>query len=53
MLYEMAKRNDEWAGSAYEGSSIRGAIKGFYRNGVCTDARAPDRARDQRLGADV
>ncbi len=42
MLYEMAKRNDEWAGSAYEGSSVRGAIKGFYRNGVCTEATAPD-----------
>ena len=27
MLYEMAKRNDEWGGTAYEGSSIRGAIK--------------------------
>jgi hypothetical protein len=42
MLYEMAKRNDEWTGSAYEGSSIRGAIKGFFRNGVCTDVKAPD-----------
>ncbi len=42
MLYEMAKRNDEWAGSAYEGSSLRGAIKGFYRNGVCTETAAPD-----------
>jgi hypothetical protein len=37
MLYEMAKRNDEWTGSAYEGSSIRGAIKGFFRNGVCSE----------------
>jgi papain like protease len=66
MLYEMAKRNDEWAGSAYEGSSIRGAIKGFFRNGVCSDATAPDspgvkdwsltyemakEARETRLGA--
>src|SRR6266540_3850855 len=42
MLYEMAKRNDEWAGSAYEGSSIRGAITGFFRNGVCREATAPD-----------
>jgi Papain family cysteine protease len=42
MLYEMAKRNDEWAGSAYDGSSIRGAIKGFFRNGVCSEATAPD-----------
>jgi Papain family cysteine protease len=43
MLYEMAKRNDEWTGSAYEGSSIRGAIKGFFRNGVCSEATAPDK----------
>ncbi len=43
MLYEMAKRNDEWEGTAYEGSSLRGAIKGLYQNGVCTDATAPDK----------
>src|SRR5262245_26480967 len=42
MLYEMAKRNDEWSGSAYEGSSIRGAIKGFFRNGVCSERTARD-----------
>jgi len=42
MLYEMAKRNDEWDGTAYEGSSIRGALKGFFRNGVCSERTAPD-----------
>ncbi|MDB5656216.1 MAG: hypothetical protein JWQ94_3829 [Tardiphaga sp.] len=46
MLYEMAKRNDEWDGTTYNGSSIRGAIKGFFRNGVCTDRTAPDRPGD-------
>ncbi|MCI0734820.1 MAG: hypothetical protein L0Y50_00840 [Beijerinckiaceae bacterium] len=66
MLYEMAKLNDEWSGSAYEGSSIRGAIKGFFRNGVCSEATASDtpgttdwaltyvmakEARETRLGA--
>lgn len=66
MLYEMAKRNDEWAGTAYDGSSLRGAIKGFFSNGVCRDATAPDvpkikdwaltydmakEAREIRLGA--
>src|SRR5690349_12763829 len=40
MLYKMAKRNDEWTGTAYEGSSIRGAISGFYRNGVCSEEMA-------------
>lgn len=46
MLYEMAKKNDEWAGSSYEGSSLRGAIKGFFRNGVCTETTAPDKPND-------
>jgi hypothetical protein len=43
MLYEMAKRNDEWSGTAYDGSSLRGAIKGFFRNGVCSEKTAPDK----------
>ena len=66
MLYEMAKRNDEWAGTAYDGSSLRGAIKGFFGNGVCRAVTAPDiapgkdwaltyamakEAREIRLGA--
>lgn len=46
MLYEMAKLNDEWTGTRYEGSSIRGAISGFYRNGVCTQALADDDSTD-------
>ena len=29
MLYEMARRYDEWPGESYEGSSCRGAIKGW------------------------
>lgn len=41
MLYEMAKINDEWPGEDYEGSSIRGALKGFYNNGACSDPVAP------------
>ena len=41
MLYEMAKINDEWPGEHYEGSSIRGALKGFYNNGACKDDLAP------------
>ena len=38
MLYEMAKRYDEWPGEDYEGSSIRAAMKGWHRHGVCTEA---------------
>lgn len=35
MLYEMARLYDEWPGEAYEGSSARGAMKGWVRHGVC------------------
>jgi predicted alpha/beta hydrolase family esterase len=41
MLYEMAKRYDEWPGEGYEGSSARGAMKGWHKHGVCTDASWP------------
>jgi len=37
MLYEMAKRNDEWEGEVYSGSSCRGAIKGWYNMGVAEE----------------
>ncbi len=63
MFYEMAKRYDEWPGQAYEGSSARGAMKGWHRHGVCageawppqsgtvlTDERAADAAH-RPLGA--
>ena len=34
MLYEMARRYDEWPGEAYEGSSARGTMKGWSAHGV-------------------
>ena len=37
MLYEMAKRYDEWEGETQEGSSIRGAMKGWHKHGVCQE----------------
>lgn len=37
MLYEMAKLHDRWPGEEYEGSSIRGAMKGWHKNGVCPE----------------
>lgn len=49
MLYEMAKRHDEWRGEAYEGSSCRGAIKGWYHMGVCTEALWPSNAKHSDL----
>lgn len=35
MLYAYARRHDEYAGEDYEGSSCRGALKGWHRHGVC------------------
>ena len=39
MLYEMARKFDEWPGEDYSGSSCRGAMRGWQNMGVC-------RARD-------
>src|ERR1041384_5822740 len=36
MLYDMARRYDEWPGENYEGASARGAMKGWQKHGVCT-----------------
>jgi hypothetical protein len=41
MLYAMAQRFDEWEGEGYDGSSCRGAIRGWYYNGVCEDRDWP------------
>ncbi len=38
MLYELARRYDEWRGEDYEGSSCRGALKGWHKHGVCAEA---------------
>lgn len=35
MMYEMARRYDEWPGENYSGSSARGAMKGWHKHGVC------------------
>jgi hypothetical protein len=37
MLYQLARIYDEWPGEDYEGSSCRGALKGWHRHGVCRD----------------
>ena len=41
MLYEMARRYDEWPGENYSGSSARGAMKGWQKHGVCRDDSWP------------
>ena len=38
MLYEMARAFDEFPDDGLFGSSVRGAIKGFFHNGVCDEA---------------
>jgi hypothetical protein len=38
MLYELARRYDEWPGQDYDGSSARGAIKAWAKHGVCAES---------------
>ncbi|MDM0044248.1 C1 family peptidase [Variovorax dokdonensis] len=37
MLYNFARRYDEYAGEDYDGSSCRGALKGWFHHGVCLE----------------
>lgn len=46
MLYEMAKRYDEWPGEQYSGSSARGAMKGWHKHGLCSAQEWPYRPSD-------
>ena len=41
MLFEMAKRHDQWPGQRYDWSSARGAMKGWFKNGVCSERAWP------------
>ncbi|MBI5277090.1 MAG: peptidase C1 [Burkholderiales bacterium] len=45
MLYNLARRYDEYAGDDYDGSSCRGALKGWFNHGVCLDVDWPDHQR--------
>jgi hypothetical protein len=40
-LYDMAKRFDEWAGENYDGSSIRGGMKAWYKLGAVSEKLWP------------
>lgn len=57
MLYAMAKRYDEWPGEEYEGSSARGAMKGWFKHGLCAlalwEGRTPDPTLDVKRSADA
>lgn len=52
MLYNMAKRYDEWPGEDYEGSSARGAMKGWHKHGICAGRLWADRDADDELTAE-
>ncbi len=59
MLYAMARRYDEWPGESYEGSSCRGAMKGWHKHGVCAerlwkhDRDQPDFTLNDKRSADA
>ena len=46
MLYNFARRYDEYAGENYDGSSCRGALKGWFYHGVCLEDDWPYHADD-------
>jgi hypothetical protein len=48
MLYQLARRYDEWPGEQYEGSSCRGALKGWHKHGVCTETLWPQKAKSPK-----
>lgn len=49
MLYHFARRFDEYEGENYDGSSCRGALKGWYHNGVCLESKWSYAAGDNTL----
>ncbi len=48
MFYELARRCDEWLGEDRSGSRARGAMKGWHKHGVCSEAELPYRPADKR-----
>lgn len=53
MFYDMARRYDEWAGVDYEGSSCRGAMKGWHKHGVCIEPLWGSTGRKARVLSDA
>jgi hypothetical protein len=46
MFYQNARLYDEWKGEDYDGSSCRGAMKGFHKHGVCIEKYWPNFEND-------
>jgi hypothetical protein len=49
MLYHLARLYDEWPGEDYDGSSCRGAIKGWFHHGVCAENFWPYKAPGSKV----
>ncbi len=51
MLFEMARRHDDYTGDSYLGSSARGAMRGWHSHGVCRQELWPFREgrQDRKL----
>lgn len=50
MLYEIAKRYDEWKGEHYGGTSPRGAMKGWHYHGVASEHAWPSKGSRTKTG---
>ena len=48
MFYNFARRYDEYAGDDYDGSSCRGALKGWFNHGICLESDWPYSASAQQ-----
>lgn len=42
MLFELAKRYDQWPGQNYDYSSARGAMRAWHKHGVCAEKLWPN-----------
>jgi hypothetical protein len=52
MIYSLARRYDEFPGNADEGSSLRGALKGWYYHGVLPEGDWPSLDADPQIDLD-
>ncbi len=52
MIYDMARRYDEFPGVSDSGSSLRGAMKGWYKHGVCSEKLWPSMKMPKKPSAE-
>jgi hypothetical protein len=53
MLFNLARIYDEWDGEDYEGSSCRGAMKGWHKHGVCSQSYWEFHKKEPQKGWDT